>query len=232
MTAAAADASPIPVIELEDVHVTYQRGDVCVEALRGVSLSIKAGEFAAIVGPSGSGKSTLLRAMAGLCPVTSGRVSLSGRSITKESQAGLAVLRRQDIGVVHQLFNLLPDLSAADNIGLPLELDGWKRTDVQREVHQTMERLEIGDLGDRMPEDLSGGEQLRVALARALVIEPEILLADEPTGSLDQANSRNVMEIFRSLNSSGTTILVVTHNPEVSAAATRVLRVVDGQIAS
>lgn len=201
-----------------------------VEALRGVSLAVTAGGFIAVSGPSGSGKSTLLRAMAGLCPLTSGKIFLSGLRLDAMSEPELALVRRRKVGFVHQLFNLLPDLSAAENVGFPLDLDGCEPAAVRERVNAKLEGLGIAQLADRLPADLSGGEQLRVALARALVIEPEILLADEPTGALDQKSSHTVMDIFERLNQQGTTILMVTHNPDVSRRAQRVVRVVDGQI--
>ncbi len=213
-----------------DVHVEYRRGRVEIEALRGANLSVAAGEFLAINGPSGSGKSTLLRAVAGLCVISEGEVKLDGRSLRGMTESELAVMRRRDIGMVHQLFNLLPDLSASENVGFPLDLDGFKSDEVRSRAIAEMERLGIAGLADRMPEELSGGEQLRVALARALVVQPLILLADEPTGALDQEASQKVMSILRELNGQGITILMVTHNPDVAAYAERTVSVVDGAI--
>lgn len=220
-----------PALCLEDVHVVYRRGGVSVEALRGVDLAVEQGEYLAIQGPSGSGKSTLLRVMAGLWPPSAGRVTLEGVPLERLSDARLAELRRRRIGFVHQLFNLLPDLSAAENVGLPLALDGHAPGEVEARADAVLGRLGLAGLGERRPEELSGGEMLRVALARALVIEPALVLADEPTGSLDRETGRSVLELFREVHAeAGATLVVVTHDPEVAAAATRRLRIVDGRI--
>ena len=220
-----------PAARIEDLWVTYRRGSVAVDAVRGITLDIPTGDFLAIQGPSGSGKSTLLRAVAGLCPATSGRVLLDGTPLDERSDAELAVLRRRSIGFVHQLFNLLPDLTAAENVGLPLMLDGRRDRDVRQRVASALDRLGIGNLASRRPEELSGGEMLRVALARALVIEPLLILADEPTGSLDSKNGRRVLELFQQAHAAGDlTLVVVTHDADVAAAAQRTLHIVDGQL--
>jgi putative ABC transport system ATP-binding protein len=220
-----------PAVRLEDLRVTYRRGKVQVEALRGVSLDIPAGDFLAIQGPSGSGKSTLLRVIAGLWPASGGRVILDGIPLEHRSDAELAVLRRRRIGFVHQLFNLLPDLTAGENVALPLLLDGLRQRDIDPRVEAALEELGIGALAQRHPEELSGGEMLRVALARALVIRPLLILADEPTGSLDRENSRRVMALFREIHArDGVTIVVVTHDDEVAGVARRRLRLVDGML--
>lgn len=216
-------------LRLEDVEVTYRRGSVEVSAVRGITLDVAPGDFIAIEGPSGSGKSTLLRVMAGLWPPSAGRVLLAGQDLTDRSDSELALIRRREIGFVHQLFNLLPDLSAADNVALPLLLDGLPADQIDRRVEAALAQLGIPDKGPMRPEELSGGEMLRVALARALVIEPTIVLADEPTGSLDRNNSQNVMEIFREIHAArGTTIVLVTHDQDIAAGASRRIRLVDG----
>ncbi len=220
-----------PAVRLENVRVTYQRGRVLVDAVKGVDLEIPAGDFVAIEGPSGSGKSTLLRAMAGLWPTTAGRVWIEGMPLDARSDAQLAILRRRRIGFLHQLFNLLPDLTAGDNVALPLLLDGRRDAEVQARVREVLERLGIEALISRRPEELSGGEMLRVALARALVIRPLLVLADEPTGSLDRENGGRVLELFREIHRSGdVTLVLVTHDAEVAAAARRRIRIVDGRI--
>jgi putative ABC transport system ATP-binding protein len=225
------DAAEGPALRLEDVEVTYQRGSVEVRAVRGVTLEVAAGDFVAIEGPSGSGKSTLLRVMAGLWPPSAGRVLLAGEDLTRRSDADLARIRRREIGFVHQLFNLLPDLSAADNVALPLLLDGLPSDQIATRVNLALAQLGIADKGNRRPEELSGGEMLRVALARALVIDPVLILADEPTGSLDRDNSRRVIDIFREVHAArGVTIILVTHDPEVAQRATRRIRLVDGRL--
>jgi len=202
-----------------------------VRALAGVSFDVDAGECVAIVGPSGSGKSTLLRAMAGLWPTTGGRVWIEGIPLDQRSDSELAILRRRRIGFLHQLFNLLPDLTAGENVALPLLLDGLRDAEVQARVHEVLARLGIEPLLSRRPEELSGGEMLRVALARALVIRPLLVLADEPTGSLDRENGQRVLELFREIHQRGdVTLVLVTHDADVAAAARRRIRIVDGRI--
>jgi len=223
--------SAAPALSVQDLRVVYRKGDVRVEAVRGVSFEVPAGDFLAIEGPSGSGKSSLLRTMAGLWPASGGRVLLAGAPLTDRTDTELAELRRRRIGFLHQLFNLLPDLTAAENVALPLALDGVPTREMDERVARILERLGIAALADRNPEELSGGEMLRVALARALVIEPVIVLADEPTGSLDRENARAVLNLFRELHrEDGVTLVVVTHDPEVAAAASRRLRMVDGRL--
>ena len=220
-----------PAVRLENVRVTYQRGRVMVDAVKGIDLEIPAGDFLAIEGPSGSGKSTLLRAMAGLWPTTSGRVWIEGIPLDKRSDSELAILRRRRIGFLHQLFNLLPDLTAGENVALPLLLDGLRDAEVQARVREVLARLGIEPLLSRRPEELSGGEMLRVALARALVIRPLLILADEPTGSLDRENGQRVLELFREIHRRGdVTLVLVTHDADVAAAARRRIRIVDGRI--
>jgi len=223
--------SAAPALSVQDLRVVYRKGDVRVEAVRGVSFEVPAGDFLAIEGPSGSGKSSLLRTMAGLWPASGGRVLLAGAALTDRTDTELAELRRRRIGFLHQLFNLLPDLTAAENVALPLALDGVPTREMDERVARILERLGIPALAERNPEELSGGEMLRVALARALVIEPVIVLADEPTGSLDRENARAVLNLFRELQrEDGVTLVVVTHDPEVAAAASRRLRMVDGRL--
>jgi len=223
--------SAAPALSVEDLRVVYRKGDVRVEAVRGISFEVPSGDFLAIEGPSGSGKSSLLRTMAGLWPASGGRVLLAGAPLTERTDTELAELRRRRIGFLHQLFNLLPDLTAAENVALPLALDGVPTREMDERVARILERLGIAALADRNPEELSGGEMLRVALARALVIEPVIVLADEPTGSLDRENARAVLNLFRELQrEDGVTLVVVTHDPEVAAAASRRLRMVDGRL--
>jgi putative ABC transport system ATP-binding protein len=226
-------ALPAPAVRLENLCVTYQRGRVQVAAVKGIDLEIPAGDFLAIEGPSGSGKSTLLRAMAGLWPTTSGRVWIEGIPLDARTDSQLALLRRRRIGFLHQLFNLLPDLGAGENVALPLLLDGLRDAEVQARVREVLERLGIEALASRRPEELSGGEMLRVALARALVIRPLLVLADEPTGSLDRENGQRVLELFREVHRRGdATLVLVTHDAEVAAAARRRIRIVDGRVAA
>lgn len=220
-------------VALRDVRVAYRSGDRVVESLRGVSLDVSVGDFLAVQGPSGSGKSSLLKAMAGLVPIASGEVFVEGLSISARSDDELAKLRRRRIGFVHQQFNLLPDLTVAQNVGLPLMLDGRVQLEVSERVQTVLARLGMSGFSDRLPEELSGGEMLRVALARALAIEPLIVLADEPTGSLDRKNSRSVIELFREVHSAaGATFVIVTHDAEVAAGADQRVRLEDGRIAA
>jgi ABC-type lipoprotein export system ATPase subunit len=218
-------------VRLENLSVTYQRGRVRVEAVKGIDLEIPCGDFLAIEGPSGSGKSTLLRAMAGLWPTSGGRVWIEGIPLDRRSEAERAILRRRRIGFLHQLFNLLPDLTAAENVALPLLLDGLRDAEVQARTREVFARLGIEALHARRPDELSGGEMLRVALARTLVIRPLLVLADEPTGSLDRENVGRVLSLFREIHQRGdTTLVLVTHDAEVAAAARRRIRILDGSV--
>jgi len=234
-TTPAADAAPAPApsaARLDDVWVRYPRGDRVVEALRGVTLDVPAGDFLAVQGPSGSGKSTLLRLLAGLQTPTSGEVHLGGTPLASLDDASRALLRRRRIGYLHQLANLLPDLTAEENVALPLRLDGLRDAEARPRAEAALARLRVDHLLDRRPDELSGGEMLRVALARALVIEPLLVLADEPTGNLDRQNGSRVLDLFHELHAGGNvTFVIVTHDDEVAAAAHRTLHLVDGRIA-
>ena len=232
----AAERGPLPslpmILALTRVGVAFRHDFGTVEVLRDVELHVSEGDFVAIQGPSGSGKSTLLRVIAGLLPASSGRVLLGGVDLATRTEAELAVLRRRHVGFVHQLFDLLPDLSLLDNVCLPLLLDGVPDREARERAAAGLAELGIGALAKRLPEDVSGGEMLRAAVARALVIRPLLVLADEPTGSLDRENSRRVVDLLRELNDrNGTTLIVATHDDDVASAARRVLRLVDGRIA-
>jgi putative ABC transport system ATP-binding protein len=207
----------------------YGTGDTVVEALRGVSLELEAGRLTAIMGPSGSGKSTLMHILAGLDRPDDGSVVLDGVDITKLSEKKLTLLRRQKIGFVFQFFNLLPMLSAEENVVLPLSLAGEK---ADREwLDQLLDTVGVADRRSHRPSELSGGQQQRVAIARALVQRPQILFADEPTGNLDSATSRDVLDLIRgSVDELGQTTLMVTHDPRAAAMADRVLFIADGRI--
>jgi putative ABC transport system ATP-binding protein len=222
---------PTFVLETRQLRKTFGEGDAAVEALRGVDLGVTAGEMLAIMGRSGSGKSTLLTLLGGVDVPTSGQVLLEGRDVAAMSDDERTIVRRRRIGFIFQSFNLLPILTAEENVSLPLELDG-KPSDKARQA--AIEKLELVGLAARrhhIPGKLSGGEQQRVAVARALAIEPTFLLADEPTGNLDSANSQRVMTLLRKLvDSHGQTIVLVTHDPAVAALADRVIHLSDGQI--
>ena len=222
--------SEAPIIGIRGLRKVYHVGKVDVEALRGVDLSVARGEFLAIVGPSGSGKSTLFHIVGGLTPPTAGTVHVGGLDVAAMSDAGRTRLRKNTVSFVFQKFNLLPNLTARDNIELARYL-AEKNHAADPEFQQVLELLGIANRLDHKPAALSGGEQQRVAIARAIVNHPAILLADEPTGNLDSANSRAVLEILRDLNERlGQTILMITHNPEAAAYGHRIVRMRDGRI--
>ena len=224
-----------PVIAVEDVTKVYAMGDVEVRALRGVSLSIGAGEFVAVTGPSGSGKSTFMHILGCLDRPTRGRYLLDGRDVSRLSRDELAEVRNRKIGFVFQGFNLLARTTALDNVELPLLYGGSRRNGPARHA-RAREMLRAVGLGDRMdhfPNQLSGGQQQRVAIARALANHPAILLADEPTGNLDSRTSIEVMDIFQRLNrESGITVLLITHEADIAGYGGRIIRFHDGTVAS
>jgi putative ABC transport system ATP-binding protein len=219
-----------PVLEARGLAKTYDTGGAEVLALRGVDLAIEPGEFVAIMGPSGCGKSTLLNLLAGLDRPTAGEVWLDGQRIDRLSEAELARLRRRKIGFVFQFFNLLPALSAVENVELPLLLVGRRRKDARRAANELMGELGVGDRWAAAPAQLSGGQQQRVALARALANSPDIVLGDEPTGNLDSAAARDVLGLLRAARDQGQTLLLVTHDARVAAAADRVVALSDGLV--
>ena len=217
-------------IVIEDLAKTYRVGDVDVHALRGVSLRVERGEFVAVVGPSGSGKSTLFHILGGLTPPTSGRVKLDGRDVAHMSEAERTNLRKTTVGFVFQKYNLLPTLTAADNIAIARDIAG-KTGETDAQFQENLKLLGIADRLNHKPRAMSGGEQQRVAIARAIVNGPALLLADEPTGNLDTENSTAVLEILRSLNQRmKQTILMITHNPEAAAFAHRIVKMRDGRV--
>jgi putative ABC transport system ATP-binding protein len=219
-----------PIIETRELRKTYRVGQVEVPALRGVDLSVQRGEFISIVGPSGSGKSTLFHIIGGLTPPTSGKVSVDGQDLASMSDAGRTRLRRRTVSFVFQKFNLLPNLTARDNIAVARHIAGMdSRPDPKFE--EILRLLGIDKRLDHKPSALSGGEQQRIAIARAIVNGPAILLADEPTGNLDTENSKAVLEILRDLNERlGQTILMITHNPEAAAYGHHIVQMRDGKI--
>lgn len=218
------------MIRLERVEKVYGMGESVVKALDGVSLSLGKGELIAVIGPSGSGKSTLLQVLGALDLPTSGSVFLGGRNIAQLSESELAQLRGKRIGFVFQQFNLIPTLSARENVALPLFFQGANREERMERAEMLLKRVGLGERGEHLPSELSGGEQQRVAIARALVNEPEILLADEPTGNLDSKTGKEIMELFLQLHKEGKTIILVTHNPEIASQALRILQMRDGKI--
>jgi putative ABC transport system ATP-binding protein len=223
-------ANEHPVIELRDVRKTYRSGTVEFEALRGVDLSITAGEYVAIMGPSGSGKSTLMNLLGCLDVVTSGSYQLGGTDVEDLDEEELARIRNREIGFVFQGFNLLPSLSAWRNVELPLVYASVPRDVRRRRAERALELVGLGSKFENRPGELSGGQQQRVAVARALVSEPTMILADEPTGNLDSASSADVLGLFDELNAQGSTVVLITHELEVAQHAKRVVRVRDGLI--
>ena len=212
---------------LTKIYKTYGSD---VAALQGVDFSVEAGEFVAIIGPSGCGKSTLLHLIAGLDSPTAGEIYMGGRRVDTLNEAARAVLRRREIGYMFQAFNLITNLSAADNIELPALMAGWSSGEARSRRVALMEQLGIEDQAALPPGRMSGGQQQRVALARALINQPDFLIADEPTGNLDSQTTREVLAIFRECHERGQTVILVTHDPNVASAADRVVRMRDGQI--
>ena len=213
----------------ENLCRTFGEGDSAVRAVCGVNLEVPSGQFAAVMGPSGSGKSTLMHMLAGLDRPTEGRVVIGGEDITQMSDKELTLLRRRRIGFIFQFFNLLPVLTAEENIRLPLSIAG-RKVDVPW-VDSVIERVGLSDRRTHKPAELSGGQQQRVAIARALVSEPTVLLADEPTGNLDSKTSAEVLELLReTVVEYGQTTLMVTHDPRAAASADRVLFLADGKL--
>jgi len=218
------------MIEIRDLTKTYRVGEIDVHALRGVDLSVERGEFVAIVGPSGSGKSTLFHILGGLTPPTSGSIHIDGRDLLGMTEAERTNLRKTGVGFVFQKYNLLPTLTAADNIEIARDI-AHQKGPLDPQFDEILGLLGLKGRLHHKPRALSGGEQQRVAIARAIVNHPALLLADEPTGNLDTANSEAVLGLLRDLNKRlGQTILMITHNPEAAAYADRIVRMRDGRV--
>jgi putative ABC transport system ATP-binding protein len=229
-SASTAAAARAPIIALRGVSRVYSMGHVTVAALQGVDLDVAPGEFVAIVGPSGSGKSTLMNILGCLDRPTTGAYHLAGTGVEDLDDDSLARVRSRTIGFVFQSYNLLPRTTALDNVATPLLYQGMGRTERVRRATAALERLGLGDRLDHEPSELSGGQQQRVAVARAIVTDPALILADEPTGNLDQTSGHDVLEVLRELNRSGRTIVLITHDPEVAAAAGRQVHIRDGRL--
>ncbi len=222
------------IVDLRGITRIYRSGSLAVEALRGIDLQLRKGEFSTIMGPSGSGKSTLMNVIGCLDQPTSGEYYLNGEDVAKFDKNKLAGVRNRTLGFVFQSFHLLPRTTALENVELPLlyssENLSWK--EIHSRAREALEIVGLGDRTDHNPNELSGGQQQRVAIARALVSQPKMLLADEPTGNLDSRTSLEIMDLFQKLNRDGLTILMVTHEPDVAAFSGRIVTLRDGLIRS
>ncbi len=216
-------------IETQDLCKIYGKGETAVDALRGVSITIDKGEFVAITGSSGSGKSTLLHMLGAVDTPTSGKVIIDGTDVFNAKDKELAVFRRRKIGFVFQFYNLIPVLTAEENITVPLKLDG---RDVEKEyLEEIIETLGLSDRRKHFPNQLSGGQQQRIAIGRAMINRPAIILADEPTGSLDTKNSREIISLFKfAVRKYGQTLILITHDPSIAAQADRTIFMEDGRV--
>lgn len=216
------------MLHMADVHKVYSTGVVEVEALRGIDLEVEAGEYLAIMGPSGSGKSTLMHIIGCLDVPTSGTYELDGTDVSRMSEKQLAEIRNHKIGFVFQQFNLLPALSALRNVELPLVYAGVPTQERRERAMEALTRVGLAERVQHRPGELSGGQQQRVSVARALVSDPALILADEPTGALDSHSTHEILELFQELNDSGRTIVVITHEAEVGERAKRMVHIYDG----
>jgi putative ABC transport system ATP-binding protein len=220
------------LIQIEDLWKTYQMGTEEIHALRGVTFQILRGEYLAIMGPSGSGKSTMMNLIGCLDTPSKGDYFLNTRLVSDMDDDELAHIRNKEIGFVFQTFNLLPRASALHNVELPLIYNGTPSNERKERALKVLESVELGERAYHRPNELSGGQRQRVAIARALVNNPSIILADEPTGNLDSSTSREIMVLFDALHEKGNTIILVTHEADIASHAHRVIRLLDGQIAS
>jgi putative ABC transport system ATP-binding protein len=220
------------LVTIRGVRKTFQAELAPVRALRGLDLDLANGQFAAVMGPSGCGKSTLLNVVAGLDVVDEGTITVAGETVTDMDENELARFRRRHIGIVFQFFNLIDGTTALDNIALPAIIGGMRRRAAETRARDLLDLLGLADKASAIPAVLSGGQRQRLAIARALVNEPSLLLADEPTGALDSDGGQEVLELFRRLHAEGQTILMVTHSADVAAGASRVIRLQDGRLRS
>jgi len=219
------------LLQTNNLQKQYQMGDVTVHALRGVDFVVEKGEFIAIMGPSGSGKSTLLHLLGGLDAPSEGEVTLAGVRLAQMDDDHLTIVRRRQIGFIFQFFNLLPTLTAAENVALPLLIDGKRIADYRARIDELLALVSLADRRDHKPHQLSGGQQQRVAIARALITDPAVILADEPTGNLDSASGMEILQLLRrACTEKQQTILMVTHDSQAAAVADRVVRLRDGRM--
>lgn len=224
-------SSALPIVEIRTLRKTYLEGDKARLVLEDVDLEIASGEFFVLLGKSGGGKSTLLNLLSGIDQADSGQIIIDGTDITRLNDRDLTLFRRERIGIIFQFFNLIPTLTVLENITLPTELGGGSRRDGERRARQLLERVGLGSRTDTFPDKLSGGEQQRVAIARALAHEPAVVLADEPTGNLDEDTGRQILELLLELTrDAGKTLIMATHNPEIVPLADRVCRIHEGKL--
>jgi len=226
----APEATAMPVIELSSVSKHYEMGQQLIKAVDSLDLSLDYNEYVVFIGSSGSGKSTLMNIIGCLDTPTSGRYVLNGHDVSGLDDNELADIRNQEIGFIFQNFNLLPRASALKNVMQPLIYRGLSLAERKSEAERVLERVGLADRADHLPNQLSGGQRQRVAIARALVTRPSILLADEPTGNLDSATGKEILELFAELHAAGNTIVVVTHEPAIAATCPRAIRICDGRI--
>jgi putative ABC transport system ATP-binding protein len=219
------------MIQLRNIHRYFQVGEQTVHALNDITIAINKGEYVSVMGPSGSGKSTLLNVIALLDQPSSGRYLLNNLDVTQRSDDELAKVRSENIGFVFQFFHLIPRLSAAENVEMPMVLAGIAVKERKQRVAQALASVNLQDRSSHRPDQLSGGQLQRVAIARAMIMRPEILLADEPTGNLDSKSGMEIIELLESLNQQGITLMIITHDQTVGNRAQRQIRIVDGQIA-
>ena len=224
------DRSTGPAVEITGVYRTFEQDTAPVRALRGADLTVRTGEFVAVMGPSGCGKSTMLNLVAGLDVPDEGEVVIAGETLAGKNENELAIMRRQHVGIVFQFFNLLEGMTVLENVVMPAVIAGRKRKAAESRARDLLDLLGIGDKAKQAPGVLSGGQRQRLAIARALANEPTIVLADEPTGALDSEGGEEVLELFRRLHLGGQTILMVTHDQPVADAAERIVRMKDGRV--
>ena len=227
MKSISNDAS---IIDADDVWKVYKRGKTDVEALRGVSFQVKEGEIVAIMGPSGCGKTTLLNIIGGLDTPTKGNIKVNEIELTSLGESKLTKFRRENIGFVFQFYNLLPNLTALENVQLPLIAQGMPKNERLEKAKEFLEAVGLSERLDHKPGELSGGEQQRVAIARAIAVQPSIVLADEPTGDLDSKTGEEIMELLRQINELGQTVIVVTHDALIAKNTDRIIQLRDGEI--
>ncbi|WP_020483857.1 ABC transporter ATP-binding protein [Methylomonas sp. MK1] len=219
------------MIQLSGIHREFQVGEQTVQALNGIDLSIGPGEYVSVMGPSGSGKSTLLNIVALLDQPSSGQYLLNGTDVTRQSDDELARIRRDNIGFVFQFFHLIPRLTAAENIEMPMILAGVDSKQRKQRVLEALASVNLLDRAEHKPNQLSGGQLQRIAIARAMIMQPGILLADEPTGNLDSKSGQDIIELLENLNRQGVTLIIITHDQNIGGRAKRQLRIVDGLLA-